>query len=1671
MSCQDDLKKLIINYRHRLQNLEEQEALRGWDTPPHIIEEIKEIKAKIKRLEAELEESKLVSNINDKARVRIYIDATLSQQSLVEVVDNFAATIGLARQQIEIYRVYQRSTILELGIPPENVEQLCALLRSNSSKLHKLKIIKVDLWGESEEEKWVVEEGKFKLETFIPLVASEVDTIKSSAVKANQQVLKTPVLSSQKAKLTQAKQLYRQGNLEMARDVLEALIFESNIPSEAIHALFKIYADQRSDRRAERTYQKLLGNQLSENQLYTLHLCLARTQRDCLNYARSLELVEQAIKLKPSTPEAYDLLIDVHENSSSLPEAVKLLWAQLEQQPSHPGLYTILARACSKLGWWPETEEAAKEAVQLNKGIKEASNLRQQAETELKANPEHFRAAAERQYQHNDSAAASRYLIEWAKTTNEAADFVTVGEWCEQCVEFGKAEYAFSQAVHRQKDHGRARAGLNRARRRKKPPLVLDKPKYDADELTQLTDWFIEGHDFLGGIGFLRRYLQSHPNFVPSLRLLALLYQKIDLFDESFHALQEAIDKSYDNAKPELYCELGDLYLSQDQADLAKQSFQTALRYDSGYQPARDKLKTIVVDPKVPRGGVLHEYWKQARAAGRYQEALDYFLSLREKDPQRHDLHVLISYAYVALDQIDKAYDAQQWATLLKNDDDAYVKLGLFCLRNKLYEQAEKAFQEALKRNPNNDTARRRLLVLPKASPILEQLKARPVKPDYKYLRAINNFLQQQTWPQQEIAKYFAALAGDILDDPDLFNLLGEAYKHCGEAPAAAVAYRHKARLKGEAKEYGRLADFCQQHQPLVKAEMAVNAYQDALRLNPFYPSVKGRLTYLPHDQALPTHLITGDGEREWWAENMVESPANNRYAVRLRQLFIDNQALVQAEDTYRTLQRFHPTQLTFRRDLAEVYLAGGKPDQAWLEAKRALQLEEATVNKNRNDFEAILHRAEEALAKLGTQPPALPSYDLPNVVNQEMPEIAYEWLTLLASQKALASPFEQLIAEAQNYEAQIDPAPATDLALLPNFLQAAACYQAANRSDDALRNLINYTRIQAHYLRTRGEETQAQAWAIKAIRLIATFTTNRPLLQEAKLMHYLVDYLIDQSKASNNPDQWSPAAFDEVRQVLTAGQMFMPPKLSRLLGHLQAFLLACRQPANSGEFEGSVHWAAIMRYQLKGLPAQPGQRLAGLLERWLTRLPQPVKTQPDRANLQFDLPRTLSLAEGGNVLELKVTVINRSQTPADCLWITLTLGPEFNLAEPKQFIPFLPGQGSEVVSFQITNIPTDFGYIKFKLNLSYFDPVQPQITAIAAVRTIKREDRPFKPIKNPYHPSSWPSQHPITLSYLTPDQAERLLRTPAAQNARLSWSTEAIEQALALTAGEKVTLETLAFLLVDHLNELERSPAKILVEDIEAVIASISTRPDYLPYFVALVKDEQTLSPIDKFILACLAAYTDDATTWVRRDELWQTMERLGYRLSVDELSARTARLESQLSILEVGTGLNSLESYRFRVQLFHTWLRHHWRSNQALVDLRQAQRQERLQQAVVLRQKLAETIALERDYQTRKAEHDRGNMDLGQFSRYQQYYVRQFNELMFEIRGILTEQEYVEINSFLSQLIVADASDHDVLQQELQTIAQQRGWSETQVQERLGTGQDLITQLAYFILDTWKT
>jgi len=180
MSREDDIRQLIYTYQRRLQKLREQLASFGpLHTPPHILTDIEDTEAAIKKLETELEAVKdsgvdrespdFQPEFPPKKRVQIIQKgdfSSLSADRWSAAIDAFAAVIGILPQDIEVYRVYEGSIVFDLGVPFKATQRLRSLLEANNPKLRLLKIEKVILEEESGLiEEWVLKDGGFFLVT------------------------------------------------------------------------------------------------------------------------------------------------------------------------------------------------------------------------------------------------------------------------------------------------------------------------------------------------------------------------------------------------------------------------------------------------------------------------------------------------------------------------------------------------------------------------------------------------------------------------------------------------------------------------------------------------------------------------------------------------------------------------------------------------------------------------------------------------------------------------------------------------------------------------------------------------------------------------------------------------------------------------------------------------------------------------------------------------------------------------------------------------------------------------------------------------------------------------------------------------------------------------------------------------------------------------------------------------------------------------------------------------------------------------------------------------------------------------------------------------------------------------------------------------------------------
>jgi tetratricopeptide (TPR) repeat protein len=71
-----------------------------------------------------------------------------------------------------------------------------------------------------------------------------------------------------------------------------------------------------------------------------------------------------------------------------------------------------------------------------------------------------------------------------------------------------------------------------------------------------------------------------------------LAYQKLGKHDRVFEIIDNILNNG-NKAFSELYQIKGEIYLEQGEADSARNEFETALKYNKNYQPAKDALSNL----------------------------------------------------------------------------------------------------------------------------------------------------------------------------------------------------------------------------------------------------------------------------------------------------------------------------------------------------------------------------------------------------------------------------------------------------------------------------------------------------------------------------------------------------------------------------------------------------------------------------------------------------------------------------------------------------------------------------------------------------------------------------------------------------------------------------------------------------------------------------------------------------------------------------------------------------------------------------------------------------------------------------------------------------------------------------------------------------------------------
>lgn len=1091
-------------------------------------------------------------------------------------------------------------------------------------------------------------------------------------------------------------------------------------------------------------------------------------------------------------------------------------------------------------------------------------------------------------------------------------------------------------------------------------------------------------------------------------------------------------------------------------------------------------LLTKVMPPGIPPEHILRRQWEEGfRANRRYWEAVEYYKGLTERDRNEYAPFIYLGYAYAAVGELEKAYEAQKHAAMLRHTAESFNKLGDFCLSEGLTERAEEAYRWALKVERGNSTALSKLGSIRQRGDDLDKLKEREGLPRFAYLEALSRYLAGQG-QHEELAKYYSVLGDVMRDDPGVFRLLGAAHD-ARAIMRSAAAYLHQAALDGTAHQYVWAGDFCFGKQ---FDEWAREAYRAALLLNPFHRHARFRLSMLGDHEAVARAQPLESRTREDQARDLCETlrglsqaEAGRGDTTKLRERLRADAAklldsligqraeqgvIKDAEAAYRQLQRLYPTHAFLGRDLAQVYLRAGRAAQAWHEAIRTLR-QDRLERDVKEELEAIAGRAETELKRRGEVPPDVPVHVLPGLDDAYF--ITTDWSSYELSRGELTPSNGAVSDWVRQAQAEVDAAQdasVEDGNRLRHWLAAATLYQKANRASEMVSCLVQYGEGRAQVYQ-QSQAAKAPEWFRQTVELAVSHAVE-PLDRQAALAAYSLSYLQRLEARYRLPSTWPPdvvAAWRGVVQVVSS----LAPPLTRWLHLLDQVLAALRSPEPAAPFQGPWHRAAVLQWETRVVlpPSIQGQVNDGVV-RWLADIPLPATITPSRTQLRLEMPDRPDshvLAANAAQADVTLTIRNEGKVPADAVRVTLCEASTQAAQTPvsDDFIAFIPSGGQATVTFHLALPPPLVEYMELEGSLTYFDPVERQKGEVTAVLTLRRAGQRPPVIPDPY------AQPERSGQPFKPQYGDReslwLALTAQARESGITWKREAAYAAIELAGREKGALWGLASEVVKRLQRVERTV--VLGLDVAAA-AEAMTQDQDCPPFQALLRDSG-LDASMGLVLACLASSHDNR--WLLQDTLLQRLQEWGCLMERMDLVRRIFETEHEMPLLDMD-GASRATQYRFRSELLRRWLNRHWTPLQASHHLHQTWLEARSGLLQRLSTHVRRAINLHRlvlQMRDEGLQNTQRLVDLlGQRD-------QEIDQALTIVWHLLEEKEREQARQLCEAIRTSQQDMDETIRKTLKKLARERGWSELEIKMRLGLEPGgLEEQMAKFILNVWE-
>ncbi len=1240
--------------------------------------------------------------------------------------------------------------------------------------------------------------------------------------------------------------------------------------------------------------------------------------------------------------------------------------------------------------------------------------------------------------QMEEAAHALAVAIRYSPLTERPDLYVEMASICDAQGQQDKARQALELALRLNPDHLRAKQQLSALNARALPAQHRMEDEWQNYRATGRYEEALEQ---------FRRYRDMDPNAPAPYVYMGHAYEAIRQVEDAYRAHQMAASIKNEAA---WFAQLGKFCARHALYARAASAFDMALKLDPHNESAKrgkSQLPQWMVSPEIrlqshlekPDKDLLHAMWACA-GQQRRSEVTEYLSALAEVWVDEPELFKLLGDAWHEQADYPAAAAAYRQTAFLRGSASSFEWLGDYCFRRKLEKLAIEAYEATLDQNPFYFSARTRLALLRSGQPPSSQyITGDKVREDWAR-DLCNN-------PRDErAASRLCASFADALDSAEAtYRLLQELH------PEQGVFARDLARVYmacDKALLAWREATQALASRPIPKAlradlEQVIRQAEETLRQAGEDPSPSSEPIPYLEDVAPDTAAIwylrlrdmpTSDspGEAQKQAQEHLQKaqaaattdPSRPEHYLRAALFYHQAGQLDLVPDLLvryaMATGQYHRTRVQGRSGLARTWI---------IEGMRLAVSRAASASHKRCALMQYLLTYLESLEKEHGSPRAWPQASA-----GECREVMAAARTLGDSRLAALIGLLWSLIHASRHGV---PAPGLQH---PRYLAAVV----RRRLTSVLSSVPEQDRLSAMVERWTPEDRPQKS---ARLEISLPWTASLP------------------GAAQPSPER-SPAAPEEEDYDLAAVRTLLRgafadakdlcrfcadrPNLRPVLRSVSA------QPALDDVIDAllwfcraQVLFAELLAALQEERPRQYEKHQQAIAPKQMTcspSLPQPIH---DERPAEPDIV---------------VAISNTGQVPADRIWIRLNPKQGHIIRESRQFLPLLSAGASRALTFRLEDIPPDLECVELTAQASYYSLTEPQKSKTQVMLTIHRPGRPFNPLRDPFQ-ASWRPDQVFQPNYLAQGDAEEWLRR--GQKAGIHWSLEAARHAAQITAGESVSLAFLGSRTVAHLNSVQRSSGEVHPPDVVWVVSRILEEQDASPHFLSLVRGTQT-SYVDKLILACLPARGDDPEAWVHQEDLLRDLERWGNRIAGEELLRRAGHLRVVVPLLETRDALDGSSSYRLRSPLLHAWLQKHWLPSQALAHARAAQQDERREQADRLHQKLLEGVRELETYRQAEKQFQDGNMDVSQFTRMQASRATRYRDLLFEVRALLTDEEYAAARQLLDHVL--DDTSQDVIRTRLKATAAARGWDDAEIRQKLGRGtEDVFGQIAHFLLDVW--